>query len=108
MYSNTIDSTRIERLLQAFTLIQSQRTRVDIIKKTLVELRNLIAISNCTVYVLEPTLIKTLEVIKPDVDGIKCARFVIDGTAVTGVGIDEHMASPMFKHPDEVKFGMKT
>ena len=108
MYSNTIDSTRIERLLQTFTLIQSQRTRVDIIKKTLMELRNLIAISNCTIYVLENDLIKMLEVIKPDIDGIKCGRFVVDGKSVTGVSISEHMASPMFKHPDEVKFCMKT
>ena len=49
-----------------------------------------------------------LEVIKPDIDGIRCARFVIDGRAITGVCISEHMSSPMFKHPDETKFGMKT
>ena len=81
---------------------------MDIIKKTLMELRNLIAISNCTVFVLENEMIKMLEVIKPEVDGIRCARFVIDGKAVTGVCIQEQMSSPMFKHPDEVKFGMKT
>lgn len=49
-----------------------------------------------------------LEVIKPDVDGIRCARFVIDGRAITGVAINENMSSPMFKHPDEVKYGLKT
>ena len=108
MYSNTIDSTRIERLLQTFTLIQTQRTRTDIIKKTLMEVRNLIAISNCTVFVLENDLIKMFEVIKPETDGMKCARFVVDGRAVTGVACGESMSSPMFKHPDEVKFGMKT
>jgi len=107
MFSNVIDSNRIERLLQAFTLIQSQRTRVEIIKKALTEIKNLVAISVCTVFVMETELMKTLEMIKPDVDGIRCERVTLDGNAVTAVGI-ENISRPMFKTPEEVKFGMKT
>jgi hypothetical protein len=107
-YSNLIDSSRIERLLSCFTLIQSQRTRVEIVKKTLMEVRNLIAISNCTVFVLEPEFLKTLELVKPDVDGLRCHRFVLDGHPVTGVSVSDVIGTPMFSGPDQVKFGMKT
>jgi hypothetical protein len=107
-YSNLIDSSRIERLLTCFTLIQSQRTRIEIVKKTLMEVRNLISISNCTIFVLETDLLKTLELCKPDTDGLRCHRFVLDGHPVTGVSLSDIIGTPMFAGPEQVKFGMKT
>jgi len=56
---------------------------------------------------METELIKTMEMIKPDIDGIRCERVTLDGNAVTAVGL-ENISRPMFKTPEEVKFGMKT
>jgi hypothetical protein len=48
-----------------------------------------------------------MEVLKPDTDGVRCERVTLDGSAITAVGI-ENITRPMFKTPEEVKFGMKT
>ena len=67
-----------------------------------------LSMSNCTIFIVEPEFCKTFELIKPEIDGIMCSRYVIDGEQITGVSISDEIASPIFKSLDEVKFTKKT
>jgi hypothetical protein len=65
-----LDHDRIGRLLNLFQLLSKQKNPVDLIKTTLKELKGLVQFENCTLFVMQPELVRLCEKLQLDVDHI--------------------------------------
>ena len=106
--STLLDSNRIERLLQALNTIQNCKKMSDIIKTTLKEIKSLISFSNCTIFVLNPEVLSSVTVYRPDTDGVHVSTTLVDNRTSKAVSESDTQAAPSFSKLDEVKYGLKT
>ena len=56
-----LDHDRIGRLLNLCSLLSKQKTPLDLIKSVIRELKGLIQYENCTVFAIQPELIRVCE-----------------------------------------------
>jgi len=80
-----------------------------LVKTVLREMKNLIQFENCTIFIMQPEMMRICEKLQPDSDHVFIVRSQLDtGKPQLGISETEPVAQAAYKSLEDVKYSIKT